>query len=355
MEFVPGLKLNEQYFLQVVKPLLNDFDADLAYSACLIGYGSDVLGFDNPTSMDHNWGPRGQIFLSRQDAAKIGEIDLYLRSRLPLEFAGFPTNYSEKGPDGTQHMLPIRDGPVNHLIEFYTYEDYFYEIFGEALEPRSNLDWLKVPEQRLVEVTSGKVFHDGLGRLNTIREKLCYYPREVQLIKLAAYWHWIENEEAFVGRMTEMDDLLGSKLIAARITSTLLKICFVVKGNYIPYSKWFSRGFDELGLAAVKAGAMTVLRADEPKAIETHLAALYLEVLKLQNECGRFPRVEKRIQKYYQRPYQVIRAGEIVEALRTEVTDLALHNLDLMLVAIDNKLDGLDFTNGGLNRIMAGS
>lgn len=39
----------------------------LPYSAAFMGYGSTVLGVDNKTSMDHNWGPRCIIFLSNDN------------------------------------------------------------------------------------------------------------------------------------------------------------------------------------------------------------------------------------------------------------------------------------------------
>lgn len=82
-EFLPGLELNERYFFEVVKPLLDDHYPGLRYSAALIGYGSDVLGFDTEQSMDHNWGPRLQLFLTEQDVAEFASrIDVTLRNHL---------------------------------------------------------------------------------------------------------------------------------------------------------------------------------------------------------------------------------------------------------------------------------
>lgn len=353
MPFLPGLTLNERYYTEIVAPLLRQYDPTLCYSASLIGYGSDVLGYDNATSMDHNWGPRMQIFVGKGDVERIEEIKAYLRAHLPGEFLGFSTHFSQKGPDGTQHMEKYTDGEVNHLIEVYSLEDYFAEFLHKDAAELTALDWLCIPEQRLVELTRGRVFHDGLGRLNEMRQVLRYYPHDVRLIKLAAYWDCVNNEEAFVGRAVEFGDLTGLKLLAARMVNVMLKVCFVVKERYIPYSKWFTRGFEDLGLPEIKAQALEVLTENEPAAIESKLAVLYMMVLALQNASAGVPRVERAISDYYNRPYKVIKAGEIVDGLRTAIVDERLRNLDLTLVGLDNKLDSSDFTNADvLGRIL---
>jgi hypothetical protein len=56
--FVRGLDLCELFYKEAVKPILAQSFPDLVYSAALIGLGSEVLGFDTPQSMDHDWGPR---------------------------------------------------------------------------------------------------------------------------------------------------------------------------------------------------------------------------------------------------------------------------------------------------------
>ncbi|PKN99313.1 MAG: hypothetical protein CVU42_08665 [Chloroflexi bacterium HGW-Chloroflexi-4] len=345
MPFLPGLTLNECYYTEIVGPLMKQFDASLCYSASLIGYGSDVLGYDNATSMDHNWGPRMQIFVGKSAAGRMEEIKAYLRAHLPGEFMGFSTHFSAKGPDGTQHMEPHLSGEVNHLIEVYEIDAYFAELLHRDVAQLTCLDWLCIPEQRLVELTRGRVFHDGLGRLNAMRSTLRYYPLDVKLIKLAAYWTCVSNEEAFVGRAVEFGDLVGLKLLAGRLVNMMLKICFELKEVYTPYSKWFSRAFDELGLPEIKAQALEVLTGNEPAVIERKLSDLYLAVLAPQNACAGVPRVERAISNYYNRPYKVVMAGEIVNGLRAAITDEGLKGIDLTLIGLDNKLDSSDFTN----------
>src|SRR6185312_3039441 len=58
--FLPGRELSAAFHAEVVGPLL----AGVPHSAALLGYGSDVLGYDTPVSTDHGWGPRMQVFVA---------------------------------------------------------------------------------------------------------------------------------------------------------------------------------------------------------------------------------------------------------------------------------------------------
>ena len=57
-EFIKGMELCEKFFDDCAKTIIEDNFPDLKYSAGLIGYGSDVLGYDDIVSTDHMWGPR---------------------------------------------------------------------------------------------------------------------------------------------------------------------------------------------------------------------------------------------------------------------------------------------------------
>ena len=62
-EFIPGLKLAELFYEEAVKPILEGKFPRLIYAAARLGYGSEVLGYDDEMSRDHDWGPRFTIFL----------------------------------------------------------------------------------------------------------------------------------------------------------------------------------------------------------------------------------------------------------------------------------------------------
>src|SRR5262245_32575971 len=93
-DFIPGLELNELFYHEGIAPLLKLNFQNLQYSAALIGWGSDVLGYDDPQSTDHNWGLRFQIFLSKEDKEKYSQlINNAFDEQLPAEFHSQPTAF----------------------------------------------------------------------------------------------------------------------------------------------------------------------------------------------------------------------------------------------------------------------
>ena len=124
----------------------------------------------------------------------------------------------------------------------------------------STRDWLAAPQQLLLEVTAGAVFHDGLEELGAVRETLAWYPDDVWLWLLACQWRRLDQEEPFVGRTAEVGDELGSRILAARLARDLMRLCFLLERRYAPYSKWLGSAFARLdaaerGRAAAARGA----------------------------------------------------------------------------------------------------
>src|SRR5215216_1916770 len=120
-EFIPGLKLCELFYQKEVRPILKRELPRLRYSAALIGWGSEVLGFDTPMSRDHHWGPRVLLFLSENDYPRLHKkISHMLSAELPVEFRGYSTNFSKPEPNGVRHPVRIKRGPVDHMINIYT-------------------------------------------------------------------------------------------------------------------------------------------------------------------------------------------------------------------------------------------
>jgi len=243
-QLVSGLELNGAYCEEVVRPILADYTPNLTYSAALIGYGSDVLGFDTPQSTDHEWGPRLLLFLDESTyVARADEISERLSAELPPVFRGYSTNFTTRDAEGVRLMEPATPGGVRHHVDIHTIYGFFSQELG--IDPAGSLsavDWLLMPQQRLLGVTSGTVFHDGLYALVPLRETFAFYPRDVWLYLLAAQWARISEEEAFVGRCGDVDDDLGSSVIAARLVRDLMRLCFLMERRYAPYSKSLGTG-----------------------------------------------------------------------------------------------------------------
>ncbi|WP_243710283.1 hypothetical protein [Micromonospora sp. KC213] len=97
--FMPGLQLCGLFYAEAVRPLLEEACPGLRYTAARLGAGSEVLGFDTERSVDHEWGPRLELFLTVDDVDRYGEaISALLAARLPKRFRGWPTHFEP--PDG---------------------------------------------------------------------------------------------------------------------------------------------------------------------------------------------------------------------------------------------------------------
>ena len=346
MDFIPGLTLNRSFYFEAVKPLLDRAFPGLSYSASLLGYGSDVLGLDNRTSMDHNWGPRFTLFLDDRDWGRKDDIDRFLRNSLPFEFESFPVNFTDPRYDGTRTMEFKDSYPLRHLIEIVNFAGYFREQLSlDNPEEISPADWLSFKDQVLLELTSGEVFYDGLGKLNPIRTGLQFYPEDVLKVKLASLWLSLSNEEAFIGRCIEVGDFIGLKLIAGRIASTIMKISFYLEGRYIPYSKWFGTLFGRTENARVLLPLISsVLRENEMVPLQEKLCELYEAIVDLHNRTEGLPPLDNTVCPYFGRPYKVISEERIVKKLIDSVGDEGLRKIDLNGVALDIKIESVDTT-----------
>ncbi|MGO2360515.1 MAG: DUF4037 domain-containing protein, partial [Brachybacterium tyrofermentans] len=69
-----GADLSRAYFGQVVRPLLAAHDAGLEVAAARLGSGSDVLGFDDAQSRDHDWGLRLTVLVEDDRAPEIDAL-----------------------------------------------------------------------------------------------------------------------------------------------------------------------------------------------------------------------------------------------------------------------------------------
>lgn len=341
-DFIPGLRLSEIFYSEAVRPVLDAHFPGLEHSAALIGSGSDVLGYDSPISTDHHWGPRLLLFLSTRDLEEKGRaISRALSEHLPLKVRGFSTSFGPPDDIGVRLQKAVESGPVSHMVEFYSVPAYFESYLGiypkTELEP---LDWLTIPEQRLLTVTGGRVYHDGLGELEPVRARLSYYPRDVWLYLLAAQWGRIGEEEAFVGRSGDVGDELGSQVIAARLVRDIMKLCFLMERKYAPYSKWIGTAFSELECALLLAPTLRqVLLSEGWREREEHLSTAYSVIAQMHNELNITAVLKTEVSNYYSRPYLVINAARFVEAIRGAITDPAVAALPPGVGAVDQFID----------------
>jgi hypothetical protein len=214
-------------------------------------------------------------------------------------------------------------GPVQHRVEVFSPDSFLNQCLGREIGKEiTALDWLTLPEQRLLSVTAGKVFFDGLEVLEPMRKRFNYYPHDIWLYLLSCQWTKISQEEAFVGRCAGVGDEIGSKLVAARIVYFLMKLCFLMEKRYAPYTKWFGTAFSKLKISGELAPVLKrVLSAGKYKDRETNLAQAYESVAKAHNQLGITPPLPTQVSPYYDRPFLVIHADRFAQEIKKQIKD----------------------------------
>jgi hypothetical protein len=344
--FITGLKLSELFYEEVVKQILQTEFPNLAYSVGLLGGGSEVLGFDTPQSMDHDWGPRFLLFLSDTDLKDSkGKISKVLSAKLPCTFRNIPTNFRVHEQSGAKVLEKITSGPVNHRIDIYSIDSFlkFHLKISENTTPKA-VDWLTFPEQRLIAISSGKVFFDGLNKLLVMQEKYKYYPHDVWLYLLSSQWMKISQEESFVGRCANVGDEIGSHIISVRIARYLMKLGFLMEMKYAPYSKWFGTAFSKLEIAKELSQFLTkVLQAKNYKERETSLCQAYEIVAQKHNSLKITPSLETKPSNFYNRPYLIIHGDVFCNEIKKQINDEEVKSIAKSNIgSVDQFVDSTD-------------
>jgi len=329
-KFIKGLELCESFFHEHALAIIENNYPDLKFSAGVLSYGSDVLGYDDDVSSDHMWGPRFYLFLSEQDIHIKDELMELFESQLPYTHKGFSINFSAPDPNdgGVRRAEYIESGKVSPLIWIYTIDEFVTEYLGKM--PADNLDWLAISEHRLLGFTSGKVFIDMLG-LSEVRDKLSFYPRDVKLYLIASQWALIAQEQAFVKRCSDSGDEIGSRIVCTRIAERLMRLCFLYMDKYAPYSKWFGAGFRYLAIDdEIRAAITAAIGADTIYKREKYIVQAQVLVAELHNKSNITQSLDIRVQKYYGRDIDVIFADEIAEKVKEKISDLDLKQCPLI-------------------------
>lgn len=325
-----GIELSRRFYTDIVRPWLSEVAPGLPHAAALVGYGSELLGFDDEMSRDHNWGPRVHIFLTRDRFdAEAQRLVAAFATAAPATYLGEPIGWRNRPhpPAGGEEAV----GTYDHGLEVHTVEGTLERVLGvRSVETLTAAQWLGFPEQRLLAFTAGAVFHDEDGRLTKAREQLAYLPDDVWLYKIACQWRRIADEQAFVGRAGQVGDDLGSRVVAGRLARDVMRMGFLLERRYAPYAKWFGSGFSRLSIAAVLSPHLErAFLAGAWKERGEALAAAFLELARKQNTIGLAP-FEPVIGPYFERPFTTINADDAVAAAMAKIEDARIKALPVI-------------------------
>ncbi len=266
--------LQRGYAQHCVEPLLGARFPGLPYAIGRLGPGSDVLGLDDLTSRDHDWGLRLTLLVPPDAVTAVrGELD---RS-VPLSHQGLPTRFPVTGD-----TLP------GLRIDVDTTPGFLRERLG--FDPRSGMsttDWLSLSGQAVLEVVAGPLFSDRAGDITAARRALSWYPDDVWRYVLACDWTRLAQELPSAGRAADVGDDIGSRVITARLVQVVMHLAFLLERRWPPYAKWFGRAFRDLRCAADLAPLLDGALGGTGRAErQAYLDAALSVVLRRQNDLG---------------------------------------------------------------------
>jgi hypothetical protein len=330
-QFVKGLELSDGFYHEEVAPLVARAFPGLRYSAALLGGGSEIYGFDDHVSTDHDWAPKVLLFLSDVDYDTHQEkLRSHFQHELPLLFKGYPVRMyarSIKHARDRQKLKPGDQG-LEPCIQICTFKAYFLKHMDIDIEKTmSHFDWLSTTQQRLGSLISGQVFHDDIG-LEAIREKLAWYPNDIWIYLLASTWHRIGIDERYTGRAGSVGDNVGSMIIAMRLLRDIIRLCFLLERKYAPYSKWLGSAFLQLDCAGELHPIMNdIVGTADWKEREKLFVKIYIILVSLQNETGLSPRIVNEPHLFIRRPYTIVGGNSIASILQKEIKDEGMRRL----------------------------
>lgn len=332
-----GRELSRQFHTDVVHPAVVTALGDFPYAAAMLGDGSDVLGYDDDVSADHDFGPRVQLLLPV--GADPGPL-LSALAGTPTSYAGYPVFYGSTS---------AANGWIEGLPAVCTPEALFTSRLG--FDPAAGIglaDWLTAPTQLLATLTSGPIFHDPAGLLSEGRAALRWYPDDVWRYVLAAGWLRIDQEEPFVARTGGSGDDLGSRLLTARIARDQMRLAFVVERRWAPYSKWLGRAFAELSLADRMTPLLQrALRAQNWRERQDSLCASSTVLAEATNQLELAEPVDARPRQFFDRDIRVSASARLVVALVKSVTDPGVR---LVIDSLGGRLDTMPRLPGSLDQ-----
>lgn len=209
-------------FLQdEVYPILKAEYPELLTRLCaaLTGKGSECLGYDDELSKDHDYELKIQLFVSDQD-------------------------YLEYEQAVYERFLSIMTGRV-YLIP---YSDFFRKYTKSSSGPKTIQEWRLIPEEFLVNATSGVIYFDNKGEFSKIRNNIKkYYPKALWLRNLSYYCIKLGQAGQYnYPRLLKRKDAVAAMLAVTESIEMIISIVYVLNKEFKPFYKWQYKRLCEL-------------------------------------------------------------------------------------------------------------
>ena len=244
-----GMELARAYYNEYgeyLRRMFPGYENKLAFG--LAGEGSECFGYDDQISQDHDFGPGFCVWITRDTARAIGPQLQAAYAALPATFQGY-TRYETAEAEGRVGVIPI---------------DRFFARYTNCTDvPRTNMEWLRIPERFLATATNGEVFADPEGEFSRIRNVLKgFYPQDVLRKKIAARAAVMAQSGQYnFPRCINRGDLNAAYLAQGEFVKAAVSMLYLLERKYMPFYKWAFRGMQDFTVCAAPAQELTKLIA----------------------------------------------------------------------------------------------
>jgi hypothetical protein len=228
--------VSRQFFQEVVLPILEREFPDVAAQTAfgLFGYGSEAYQQDDAYSRDHHFGLRidalmpDDLYHARRDA-----LLQTVGANLPATFRGYALRAGHLAGAGlAPDSLPA----------------FLRRTLGIDHPPQTYREWLLLPEEDIIHVVNGEVWHDPAGRFTAIRQAFQnHYPEPVRLRRIA---HWCRYFSGMGTYALKRAILRNNEFYAVTRFAVAVRLgvqlAFLLDRQFFPYDKWLMTYFARL-------------------------------------------------------------------------------------------------------------
>ena len=245
-----GLELSKAFYEQFGAPMLHEqFPDEEKYIAVgLLGSGSECLGFDDEISQDHDFEPGFCLLLPGEDVIDRRTAFQLERAyaKLPKEFMGFRRSA----------LAPV--GGARHGV--LRTSEFFTEKVGAPDGVLTVDQWLKLPQQALLEATGGQLFRDDLGAVTAIRAALSAMPEDARRKRLSGQLLLMAQAGQYnYLRCLKHGEPAAAQLAVNEFVKSCIETVFLLNRAYAPYYKWSFRAMRRLKTLSLTAETLEYL------------------------------------------------------------------------------------------------
>jgi hypothetical protein len=279
-----GIALSARYFSRAALPLLRAHFPQIAERCAAglcaggldVGCGSEVYGYDDFLSRDHNWGPRFFLFLSEEDYARHADaVRRMLEAKLSPAFEGL--------------SIAPTTGQATHFHVTTPRRNALLALGVDAL-PRQDEEWLSIPEAKLAEYAAGAIHYDPLDMVGSLKRGFAAYPPNV-LNKRIAGAFFMTHAAGNALRCALRGEWSACRAYLDMTIASVQRAALLLCGRFPPHVKWRGRAFRELpGLPDGWSSRIDSLsiRVD-PRTLHEDILAVLLPLGELANASGLIP------------------------------------------------------------------